>query len=124
MHIIEVTELHALFENLISRGYALIGPTVRSGAIVYDSIGSVDDLPRGWGDEQEPAYYRLNRSLQIEHFSLFSSSGVFPCLMIVRNPNIATKRIPARNRRASIDSVIWSVEVFNCCGVKPVNKYT
>jgi len=59
MHIIEATELHSLLQGLVSRGYALIGPTVRSGAIVYDSIKSVDDLPRGWGDEQQPAQYRL-----------------------------------------------------------------
>jgi len=69
MHIIEATELHALLEGLASRGYALIGPTVRSGAIVYDSITTVDDLPRGWGDEQQPAHYRLKRRDDGMYFS-------------------------------------------------------
>ncbi|HTY58942.1 MAG TPA: 4Fe-4S dicluster domain-containing protein, partial [Bacteroidota bacterium] len=61
MHIIESTGLHTLLEGLVSRGYALIGPTVRSGAIVYDAIRSVDDLPRGYGDEQEPSHYTLKK---------------------------------------------------------------
>ena len=61
MSIIDSTELHNLLEGLVAQGYTLIGPTVRSGAIVYDSITSVDDLPRGYGDEQEPSSYRLTK---------------------------------------------------------------
>ena len=61
MYIIDSTELHNLMEELIKRGYLLIGPTVRSGAIVLESIRTVDDLPRGFGDEQEPSHYSLKR---------------------------------------------------------------
>jgi sulfhydrogenase subunit beta (sulfur reductase) len=61
MYIIDSTELQNLLEGLISRGYLLVGPTVRSGAIVYDSIRSIDDLPRGIGDEQLPSRYGLTR---------------------------------------------------------------
>jgi sulfhydrogenase subunit beta (sulfur reductase) len=42
-------------------GYELIGPAVRDGAIVYDAIGSAEDLPVGWTDEQGPGRYRLKR---------------------------------------------------------------
>ena len=73
MHIIEATELHALLKGLVSRGYSLVGPTVRGGAIVYDSIVSVDDLPRGWGDEQQPAHYRLKRRDDGMYFSFGAS---------------------------------------------------
>ena len=73
MHIIEATELHALLQGLVSRGFSLIGPTVKSGAIVYDSIKTVDDLPRGWGDEQQPAHYRLNRRDDGMYFSFAAS---------------------------------------------------
>ena len=31
------------------------------GSIIYDDITSVEDLPRGWGDEQSPGRYRLRR---------------------------------------------------------------
>jgi len=61
MHILDSSDLHVLFETLISRGYTLVGPTVRSEAIVYDQINTVDDLPRGLRDEQSPAHYALKR---------------------------------------------------------------
>jgi ferredoxin len=53
--------LQALFEALRSRGYRLIGPTVRDRAIVYDDLASIEDLPRGWTDEQDGGRYRLVR---------------------------------------------------------------
>ena len=39
--------LDALFGALERRGYTLVGPTVRQGAIVYDEIDSSADLPAG-----------------------------------------------------------------------------
>ncbi|HVX12231.1 MAG TPA: 4Fe-4S dicluster domain-containing protein [Pirellulales bacterium] len=51
--------LQSLFDALIDRGYAVIGPTIDQDAIVYDRITSVDDLPRGWTDTQGPGTYRL-----------------------------------------------------------------
>ena len=41
------------------KGYEVVGPTVRDAAIVYDRIGSPEDLPVGWTDVQEPGHYRL-----------------------------------------------------------------
>jgi len=55
------TELPALLESLMSRGYRVIGPTIRDGAIVYDEIHAVSDLPEGWTDEQDAGRYRLTR---------------------------------------------------------------
>lgn len=60
-HVLDVSSLPALLENLHSHGFDVIGPTVRDGAIVLDSIRSVSDLPAGWGDEQSAGHYRLNR---------------------------------------------------------------
>ena len=34
---------------------------MRAGAVVPGRLASVDDLPRGWGDTQEPGSYRLRR---------------------------------------------------------------
>jgi len=48
-----------LFQVLHSRGYEIIGPTIDQEAIVYDRLTSIDDLPRGWTDIQEPGKYRL-----------------------------------------------------------------
>src|SRR5690349_11316170 len=51
----------SLLEALKSRGYRLIGPTIRDRAIVYEELGSSADLPVGWTDEQDGGRYRLKR---------------------------------------------------------------
>lgn len=50
-----------VFDVLHQLGYEVIGPTVSQGAIVYDRILRVEDLPRGWTDRQGPGQYRLER---------------------------------------------------------------
>jgi formate hydrogenlyase subunit 6/NADH:ubiquinone oxidoreductase subunit I len=57
--IIERPAFDALLASLAERGYTLVGPTVRDGAIVYDRIGSSANLPVGWTDEQQGGVYRL-----------------------------------------------------------------
>ena len=59
--VIELQGLSRLVAALGERGYLVIGPTVRSGAIVYDRLDSADDLPAGYTDVQEPGRYRLER---------------------------------------------------------------
>ncbi len=49
----------ALIGALRRRGFTVLGPTVRSGAIVLDEIASTADLPEGLTDEQEGGTYRL-----------------------------------------------------------------
>ena len=51
--------LARLLGRLHDEGYVVIGPTVRDQAIVHGPLSEVDDLPRGWGDEQAPGHYRL-----------------------------------------------------------------
>ncbi len=53
--------LQALIGALAAAGFTVLGPTVRDGAVVPGRIAAVDDLPRGWGDEQEPGRYRLRQ---------------------------------------------------------------
>jgi sulfhydrogenase subunit beta (sulfur reductase) len=66
------TQLAALFSSLHQDGYEVLGPTLRDGAIVYDSLSSIDDLPRGWRDDQEKGRYRLVRREDNAYFG-FSS---------------------------------------------------
>jgi ferredoxin len=54
-------DLDQLLGAIARRGFRLIGPTVRDGAIVYDDIASSADLPAGWTDEQDGGTYRLRR---------------------------------------------------------------
>ncbi len=59
--VIEPEVLEDLVTGLVDRGFRVVGPTVRDGAIVYDEIASADQLPAGWTDRQEPGSYRLER---------------------------------------------------------------
>ena len=59
--LLDKNRLQLLIDALRSDGYCVIGPTVSQDAIVYDEIDTVDDLPRGWTDVQEPGKYRLER---------------------------------------------------------------
>jgi sulfhydrogenase subunit beta (sulfur reductase) len=54
-------DLKVLFEVLSSKGYELVGPRVRHGAVVLDEIISPEDLPVGWTDHQDGGTYRLKR---------------------------------------------------------------
>lgn len=59
--VLERADFGRLLGALRARGYRLVGPTVRDGAIVFDEIASDADLPCGWTDEQEGGKYRLKR---------------------------------------------------------------
>ncbi len=58
--VLKANHLGTLILALLRRGYEVVGPTVRDGAIVFDRIGSPEALPVGWSDEQEPGHYRLS----------------------------------------------------------------
>ena len=60
--VIDRASLNALIERLRAEGYDVIGPRVRDGAIVYESLETGEALPAGWVDEQEAGSYRLVRS--------------------------------------------------------------
>ena len=60
--------LGALVEAIRGTGRRVIGPTVREGAIVYDEIQTVADLPAGWRDEQTAGRYRLERGTDDQVF--------------------------------------------------------
>src|SRR5215472_19316649 len=59
--VLERESLESLFDALVSRGYKILGPTLREGAIVYDELTSTSDLPAGWTDEQDGGTYRLKK---------------------------------------------------------------
>ncbi len=59
--VIEPEALEGLLGALTGRGFRVVGPTVRDGAIVYDDLESAADLPIGWTDSQDAGSYRLER---------------------------------------------------------------
>jgi ferredoxin len=59
--VIEPGALALLIGGLRARGFRVLGPTARDGAIVYDDLKSDADLPIGWTDRQDGGTYRLER---------------------------------------------------------------
>ena len=53
--------MQALIHVLGGQGFQVVGPTVRDGAIVYDTVARLDDLPAGWTDRQAAGRYHLER---------------------------------------------------------------
>jgi sulfhydrogenase subunit beta (sulfur reductase) len=59
--VVDRDHLQDLFVTLTSKGYQVVGPTIRDQAIVYDTLTSVADLPIGYTDEQDGGMYRLKK---------------------------------------------------------------
>ena len=56
---VQVRSLEPMVTALRAQGYAVIGPTVRDGAIVLEDLESADKLPYGVGVDLAPGGYRL-----------------------------------------------------------------
>jgi ferredoxin len=59
--VLDTVGLDALIAALAADGREVIGPVRRDGAVVHEPVGGVDDLPRGWVDEQSGGHYRLHQ---------------------------------------------------------------
>ncbi len=58
-----------LIDCLLGKGYLCIGPQVRDGAIVYDHLKHIDQLPWGIRDIQQPGAYSLEETDQKQAFA-------------------------------------------------------
>lgn len=57
--VLEREHFQQLLDALKSKGYQVMGPTIREGAVVYNHLTSVNEFPIGYTDEQEGGTYRL-----------------------------------------------------------------
>jgi sulfhydrogenase subunit beta (sulfur reductase) len=60
-HALESSDLPLLFAALQGDGRAVVAPTVRDGAIVYDVVRGIDELPAGWTSIHAAGRYRLEK---------------------------------------------------------------
>jgi ferredoxin len=60
--------LQGLIDALTSAGYQVIGPQIADGAVVYDELDSIEQLPLGVIDEQDGGRYRLERNNDAGYF--------------------------------------------------------
>jgi sulfhydrogenase subunit beta (sulfur reductase) len=97
--VVDAAGLPALFEALRGRGYTVVGPTVRDGAIVVSELTSAAELPFGWGVETEAGRYRLRERADTAAFG--HSAGPQSWKSVLH---------PARARLWSADRATGSVE--------------
>ena len=60
--VISVNGLEGLIATLAQRGFEVLGPTVRDGAIVVGPVHQLADLPIGYRDTQGPGTYSLEQA--------------------------------------------------------------
>jgi sulfhydrogenase subunit beta (sulfur reductase) len=75
MRTLERDSFDRLLEALVRRGYRVIGPTVRAGAIAYEPLTRSGELPIGVGEEQEGGTYRLRRREDAALFGFANGPG-------------------------------------------------
>ena len=59
--LLEPAALEKLMQVLAGRGYTIVGPVLRDGAITYEEVETLADLPAGWSVEQAPGRFRLKK---------------------------------------------------------------
>jgi ferredoxin len=67
--------LDALIRALRERGYSVIGPIARDGAVVYDEIAGATELPIGLRERQAPGAYRLEETGGPRAFDVVNGPG-------------------------------------------------
>ena len=55
--LLQRADFQTLIDSLTGRGFDVLGPTVRNGAVVYERVRTVEDLATGLRDEQAGGYY-------------------------------------------------------------------
>ncbi len=58
--ILDLDGLQGLLDALHGLGYRVVGPRLRDGVLVLAELSSLDELPRGIGDEQAAGRYRTH----------------------------------------------------------------
>jgi sulfhydrogenase subunit beta (sulfur reductase) len=85
--------LQCLLDILSEKGYRTIGPIVRDGSIVWETIRLVSELPTGWHDHQEPARYRLEQTRSSEIFGVVHGpQSLKPFVFAPREPLLQIER--------------------------------
>ena len=79
--------LSDLLEALKAQGYRCVGPQVQDGAVLFNTLNRVDDLPHGYRDAQSPGHYRVERTSSSRLFAwAVGPQGLKPFLFAPEEP--------------------------------------
>ncbi len=106
----------AVLAILAADHYALVGPTVRDGAIVLDTIHTIDELPRGVGDEQAPGHYRLRQRGDAALFGYAASPQAWKRELLA--PRVTLVQIRRTEHGLSVEQPVRSARKIAFIGVR------
>jgi sulfhydrogenase subunit beta (sulfur reductase) len=85
--------LEELVQHLWREGFRVLGPVPRDGAVVFDEVRSVSDLPVGLREEQQPGRYRLVPGVDGEIFGVVNGPGSLkPSFFAPEEPLVRVRR--------------------------------
>jgi sulfhydrogenase subunit beta (sulfur reductase) len=88
-----VAGLQRVIDRLREQGFRVVGPVLRDGAVMWDDVGRLADLPAGWRDSQEPGRYRLERTGSARVFDVVHGpQSVKPLTFAPREPLLTIAR--------------------------------
>jgi sulfhydrogenase subunit beta (sulfur reductase) len=91
--VLPTADLQRLLDALSAKGYRVVGPMVREGSVVWETIRRVSDLPIGWRDQQEPGRYRLEQTGSNEIFGVVHGpQSLKPFVFAPREPLLQIER--------------------------------
>ncbi|MBX3308281.1 MAG: hypothetical protein KF751_19720, partial [Nitrospira sp.] len=86
-------DFQRFLDTLSSKGYRIVGPTVRDGSVMWETIQAVSDLPIGWHDHQEPGRYRLAQTGSKDIFGVVHGpQSLKPFAFTPREPLVQIER--------------------------------
>jgi len=105
-----------LLDTLQTMGYRVVGPAVRDGAVMWETIRQVADLPIGWRDVQEPGRYRLEQTGVTRIFGVVHGpQSVKPLAFAPREPLLVIER---KNGQVSAQPTLPNSEKVAVLGVR------
>ena len=88
--------LQTLLDVLVTSGYEVLAPNVVDGVVAIRPTTSVDQLPWGWSDDQQPGAYRLRRVERDERFGY--AVGAQSWKPLLHRPRVQTLSITQKPR--------------------------
>lgn len=116
-HLLPSGRLSDLVDLLWERGYRVVGPVVRDGAVWLDEVRAVENLPVGRRDEQGPGQYRLYESEGQPVFGVVNGPGSLKSVFYV--PREALVEIRHERAGFTVQEVVQEAPPVVALGVRP-----
>src|SRR3569832_2163569 len=118
IHYLPRAHLQALIDALHAAGFRCVGPQAADGAIVYDTLTEVAQLPWGITQTQAPGHYRLHASDDARCFAWANGpQALKPLLFAPREALWSSRR--AGDGALQFDDVLPKTATLAVIGVRP-----